>query len=114
MNRLACVAFLLLPLAASGFAPSRIGRVSSPIRAAATDDDKVEKAWRHVKKPLLRIGGKGVSKTHGNSLRQLLKDHTAVKVKINTDKYGACVRSTSCTFCLCRCCSSRLISFRVT
>jgi hypothetical protein len=48
----------------------------------------IEKAWRHAKKPLLRIGGKGATKTHGNSLRQLLEDHTVVKVKINTQKYG--------------------------
>lgn len=26
----------------------------------------LEKAWRHVKKPLLRIGSKGASKSHGN------------------------------------------------
>ena len=48
----------------------------------------IEKAWRHAKKPLLRVGGKGFTKTHGNSLRQLLEDHTVVKVKLNTKKYG--------------------------
>jgi hypothetical protein len=48
----------------------------------------IEKAWRHAKKVLLRIGGKGVTATHGNSLRQLLEDHTVVKVKVNTQKYG--------------------------
>lgn len=48
----------------------------------------IEKAWRHAKKPLLRIGGKGATKSHGNSLRQLLDDHTVVKVKVNTQKYG--------------------------
>lgn len=51
----------------------------------------IEKAWRHAKKPLLRIGSKGFSKSHGNSLRQLLEDHVIVKVKLNTDKYGTCV-----------------------
>mmetsp|Transcript_25184 Transcript_25184/g.45344 ORF Transcript_25184/g.45344 Transcript_25184/m.45344 type:complete len:198 (-) Transcript_25184:70-663(-) len=46
-----------------------------------------EKAWRHAKKPLLRIGGKGATKAHGNSLRQLLDQHTVVKVKINTGPF---------------------------
>jgi hypothetical protein len=50
--------------------------------------DSKERAWRYVKKPLLRIGAKGCSKSHGNSLRQLLADHIAVKVKVNTNKYG--------------------------
>jgi RNA-binding protein YhbY len=49
---------------------------------------RIEKAWRHVKKPLLRIGGKGISDSHGNSLQELLKAHTAVKVKINSTKLG--------------------------
>lgn len=49
----------------------------------------MELAWRFAKKPLLRIGSKGATQTHGNSLRQLLNDHTAVKVKINTGRYGA-------------------------
>jgi RNA-binding protein YhbY len=52
--------------------------------------ESIEKAWRHAKKPLLRIGSKGFSKSHGNSLRQLLQDHVIVKVKLNTDKYGTC------------------------
>lgn len=60
--------------------------------ADATDDDgtakRVETAWRHVKKPLLRIGGKGITAKHGNSLLELLDDHTVVKVKVNTDKLG--------------------------
>ncbi len=42
-----------------------------------------QKAWQHAKKPLLRIGSKGPTKTHGNSLRQLLDQHTVVKVKVN-------------------------------
>jgi hypothetical protein len=50
--------------------------------------DTRERAWRYVKKPLLRIGAKGCSKSHGNSLRQLLADHVLVKVKVNTNKYG--------------------------
>eukprot|EP00547_Thalassionema_nitzschioides_P005293 CAMPEP_0194218818 /NCGR_PEP_ID=MMETSP0156-20130528/24577_1 /TAXON_ID=33649 /ORGANISM="Thalassionema nitzschioides, Strain L26-B" /LENGTH=161 /DNA_ID=CAMNT_0038948291 /DNA_START=53 /DNA_END=535 /DNA_ORIENTATION=+ len=46
----------------------------------------IEKAWRYVKKPLLRLGSKGASKSHGNSLKELLQAHTAVKVKINAKK----------------------------
>lgn len=49
----------------------------------------VANAWRYVKKPLLRIGGKGVTETHGNSLRELLNAHTCVKVKVNTQKLGS-------------------------
>ena len=54
----------------------------------------IEKAWRHAKKPLLRIGSKGFSKSHGNSLRQLLEDHVVVKVKLNTEKYGTSIDET--------------------
>jgi hypothetical protein len=50
--------------------------------------DGMEKAWRHAKKPLLSIGSKGATHSHGNSLRQLLEDHTVVKVKVNTRKFG--------------------------
>jgi hypothetical protein len=50
--------------------------------------DVMEKVWRHAKKPLLRIGSKGATHSHGNSLRQLLDDHTVVKVKVNTRKFG--------------------------
>lgn len=50
--------------------------------------DTMEKVWRHAKKPLLRIGAKGATHSHGNSLRQLLDDHTVVKVKVNTRKFG--------------------------
>ena len=50
--------------------------------------EPLERAWRHVKKPLLRIGNKGATAAHGNSLRQLLDAHTTVKVKINTHKLG--------------------------
>jgi hypothetical protein len=51
--------------------------------------DAQEKVWRFAKKPLLRIGAKGATHAHGNSLRQLLEDHTVVKVKVNTKKFGA-------------------------
>jgi RNA-binding protein YhbY len=47
----------------------------------------MERAWRHVKKPLLSIGGKGATLAHGNSLRQLLEAHTVVKIKINTKQF---------------------------
>ncbi|KAG7369065.1 CRS1 / YhbY CRM domain containing protein [Nitzschia inconspicua] len=58
--------------------------------AIAYDDlDAMEKVWRHAKKPLLRIGAKGATHSHGNSLRQLLDDHTVVKVKVNTRKFGS-------------------------
>jgi hypothetical protein len=50
--------------------------------------DGMEKTWRHAKKPLLSIGSKGATHSHGNSLRQLLEDHTVVKVKVNTRKFG--------------------------
>lgn len=48
----------------------------------------VDEVWRYVKKPLVSIGGKGATAKHGNSLRQLLNDHTAVKVKVNTKPFG--------------------------
>ena len=44
-------------------------------------------AWQYAKKPLLRIGGKGATKSHGNSLRQLLDQHTVVKVKVNPSAF---------------------------
>jgi hypothetical protein len=50
--------------------------------------DVTEKVWRFAKKPLLRIGAKGATHSHGNSLRQLLDDHIVVKVKVNTRKFG--------------------------
>ncbi|KAL7541461.1 hypothetical protein ACHAXR_010939 [Thalassiosira sp. AJA248-18] len=51
------------------------------------------KAWQYAKKPLLRIGGKGATKTHGNSLRQLLDQHTVVKVKVNTGPFDGSLES---------------------
>jgi RNA-binding protein YhbY len=55
--------------------------------------DSMERTWRYANKPLLRIGSKGATLTHGNSLRQLLGDHTVVKVKINTRKFGSLQRA---------------------
>jgi RNA-binding protein YhbY len=69
-----------------------------PLRMATEDDETpsntvatpgIDKAWRHVKKPMLRIGGKGLTETHGNSLIELLNAHTAVKVKVNTKRLGS-------------------------
>lgn len=54
--------------------------------------DVTEKAWRYAKKPLLRIGSKGATHAHGNSLRQLLEDHTVVRVKVNTKKFNNSVQ----------------------
>jgi RNA-binding protein YhbY len=78
----------------NGFAPSlqnfqnnRLNQISRLKMNNA--DDEAEKAWRYIKKPLLRIGGKGVADSHGNSLRELLQAHTCVKVKVNTDKMGS-------------------------
>eukprot|EP00538_Stauroneis_constricta_P012208 CAMPEP_0119563720 /NCGR_PEP_ID=MMETSP1352-20130426/24465_1 /TAXON_ID=265584 /ORGANISM="Stauroneis constricta, Strain CCMP1120" /LENGTH=163 /DNA_ID=CAMNT_0007612365 /DNA_START=65 /DNA_END=553 /DNA_ORIENTATION=- len=56
---------------------------SSLLMATPAATDGEEKAWRHAKRALLRIGAKGATKTHGNSLRQLLEDHTIVKVKVD-------------------------------
>ena len=67
---------------------------------STTNFEVGEKVWRYVKKPLLSIGSKGATLTHGNSLRQLLEAHTVVKVKVNTKKfdgtYNVCV-------CVCVC-----------
>jgi RNA-binding protein YhbY len=63
---------------------------STPSRTATTQthiSDPMERAWRHSKKPLLRVGAKGATLSHGNSLRQLLQAHTAVKVKVNTQPF---------------------------
>mmetsp|Transcript_16014 Transcript_16014/g.36929 ORF Transcript_16014/g.36929 Transcript_16014/m.36929 type:complete len:171 (+) Transcript_16014:134-646(+) len=59
----------------------------------ATSDSNIEEkliedVWRYVKKPLVSVGAKGANEKHGNSLRQLLNDHTAVKVKVNTKSFG--------------------------
>ena len=51
----------------------------------------IDKAWRHVSKPLLRIGSKGLAPSHARSLDELMKAHTCVKIKINTRKFGSLV-----------------------
>jgi hypothetical protein len=62
--------------------------------------DAMEKVWRYATKPLLRIGSKGATHSHGNSLRQLLDDHTVVKVKCNLKKFGRSI--PSCLAIVCR------------
>mmetsp|Transcript_5185 Transcript_5185/g.6038 ORF Transcript_5185/g.6038 Transcript_5185/m.6038 type:complete len:173 (-) Transcript_5185:216-734(-) len=44
----------------------------------------LEKAWRYVDKPLISVGSKGITTKHGNSLRELLRAHTIVKVKFSS------------------------------
>lgn len=56
----------------------------------------IDLAWRSVPKPLLRIGGKGVSATHARSLAELLDAHTCVKIKINTSKLGSLEEAFGC------------------
>lgn len=55
---------------------------------AENEVDGLEKAWRYAKKPLLSIGSKGATLTQGNSLRQMLDQHTVVKVKVNTRRFN--------------------------
>jgi len=54
----------------------------------STENDNMEKTWRYIKKPLLRVGSKGATTSHGNSLRELLASHKVVKVKVNGLKEG--------------------------
>lgn len=68
------------------------------VPSSAPEEDKPvldgsEKAWRYAKKPLLSIGAKGASSSHGNSLKQLLEAHTAVKVKVNTRPFSGSLDS---------------------
>lgn len=71
--------------------------VSSP--ASSPKVDGMEKAWRYVKKPLLSIGAKGASLSHGNSLRQLLEQHVAVKVKVNTRSFDGSLETAFVKLC---------------
>jgi RNA-binding protein YhbY len=61
---------------------------SSTTSSSSSCSISMERAWRYAKKPLLSIGSKGATFSHGNSLRQLLEAHTAVKVKVNTQKFN--------------------------
>jgi len=53
----------------------------------AVEPTNMERAWRYASKPLMSVGSKGATLTHGNSLRQLLEAHTVVKVKANTRRF---------------------------
>ena len=77
-------AFVSLQSASRG----RICRVQSAAGESNIPEPLVEEVWRYVKKPLISVGGKGATSKHGNSLRQLLDDHTVVKVKVNTKSFG--------------------------
>ena len=66
----------------------RICRLASTAEESNIPEKLMEEVWRYVKKPLISVGGKGATSKHGNSLRQLLDDHTVVKVKVNTKSFG--------------------------
>lgn len=68
-----------------------------PPQKSAKPTDGMERAWRYAKKPLLRIGAKGATASHGNSLRQLLDDHTVVKVKVNTQSFDGSLETAFAT-----------------
>ena len=80
---------------------------STTIPAMSDDDDnnddsiyrkQMERVWRYHKKPLLSIGAqKGPTYKHGNSLRELLQHHTAVKVKVQLLLYQSSSASPSDT-----------------
>lgn len=53
---------------------------------SARELNAMERTWRSVKKPMVRIGSKGTALSHGNSLRELLNAHTVVKVKVNNSR----------------------------
>lgn len=82
------VPFWFLAMSSSeAFSSLSTTRTSQTCLFGTSTDEAKEIVWRHVKKPLLRLGAKGASASHGNSLKQLLEDHTAVKVKVNTKPY---------------------------
>ena len=92
--------------------PKQIGlqRMASAAPAESDIPDSVmEEVWRYVKKPLISVGGKGATNKHGNSLRQLLNDHTAVKVKVNTKSFGKLKN----IFCLGHSLASRIKKFNL-
>ena len=65
-----------------------IFRMTLTVEDSNIPDKLMEEVWRYAKKPLISVGGKGATNKHGNSLRQLLDDHTIVKVKVNTKAFG--------------------------
>ena len=50
---------------------------------AADGPETVKSLWFKHEKPLLRVGGKGISASHRNSLSELIAAHTVVRVKFN-------------------------------
>ena len=92
------LALLISPQSAAFVIPTRqvgVYHQSRSLNSSPSNNDAAfeplsgnrQKAWVHAKKPLLRIGGKGATKSHGNSLRQLLDQHTVVKVKVNPSAF---------------------------
>ena len=71
-------------------------RVQTVVRETNSDtsndtiipDSCIEDIRRYAKKSLISVGRKGATIKHGNNLRQLLNDHTIVKVKFNTQTFG--------------------------
>ena len=43
----------------------------------------VDGLWKDQRRPLLRLGSKGVQPSHLNSLRELMAAHPSVRVKVN-------------------------------
>ena len=88
------IAFICTFFSASAFVSlqttsrDRICRVSLTAEESNIPEKTMEEVWRYVKKPLISVGTKGATIKHGNSLRQLLDDHTVVKVKVNTKSFG--------------------------
>jgi hypothetical protein len=73
--------------------PRSLLRMTSDERTEASNSVNMESVWRFIKKPLLRLGSKGIAPSHGNSLRELLKTHRVIKVKVNNRKDGTSVHA---------------------
>ncbi|CAJ1928085.1 unnamed protein product [Cylindrotheca closterium] len=82
-----------LAFSSEAFSPHSNSVRQQTLLFSISDDEAKNIVWRHVKKPLLRLGSKGASASHGNSLKQLLEDHTAVKVKVNTMPYDGSLQN---------------------
>ncbi len=57
----------------------------------------IDGAWNAQRKPLLRLGSKGVQRSHRNSLKELLAFHRVVRVKVSR------ASSTMDGVCVCVC-----------
>lgn len=73
--------------------PPSLVRMTSDDIPESSNNVNMESVWRFIKKPLLRLGSKGISPSHGNSLRELLKSHRVIKVKVNNRKDGTSVHA---------------------